>query len=150
MQGYAGDKYTTMVGEGHISLMPWNYSAITAGTWVWQASANQAFYGSYNNSSNAQNDQIDYKVYLDVGTYTFTNLTILDTSRAIITLLIDGGSVGTVDCYAATAYNSIKSISGIAITTAGLKTISMKAASRHASATQWYIYSSGISLYRTA
>lgn len=149
MQGYT-DKYTPMVGEGHISIFPWHYSAITQGTWVWSVDASEAYYGYFINSSSNQNDRIDYNVYLDVGTYTCAFLTIVYTDEAIITLLIDGGSVGTVDCYGDLAYNQLKSVTGIVITTAGLKTLSVKAASKHASSSDYIIRLDSISLYRTA
>jgi len=143
--------HTHDIGEGHITILPWHYSGITQGTWVQILDANQIFYGYFWNSSNTQNDRIDYKVFLAAGTYTFSIIGVTASNRAILTLLFDGASQGTIDLYAAgTAYNVLKTITDIVVGTAGLKTISLKAATRHASSTGWYLSVSSMALFRTA
>jgi len=59
-------------GDGTIVIFPWAYSSITAGTWVASVSASYNFNGFYYNSSNAINDQIDYKAYLTKGVWSTT------------------------------------------------------------------------------
>jgi hypothetical protein len=138
-------------GEGHITILPWFYSGITQGTWPITVSTDRLMNGQTYNSSNAQNDQIDYLVFLAVGTYTLTFMGEIGNNRAIVTLLVDGSSAGTVDFYH-NGYvpNTLLSITGISITTAGLKTISLKAATRNASCNGWQIAISSMALYRTA
>jgi hypothetical protein len=150
MQGNMG-KYTPSVGEGHITILPWHYSAIIAGTWVFTFDGSSWWYGDFRNSSYNQNDQVDYKVYLDVGTYTFVSLHLVSSASGILTLLIDAVSVGTIDLYSGSSvYNTIKTITGISITTPGLKTLSCKVATKNASSSNYYMTLLGLSLFRTA
>jgi hypothetical protein len=150
MQGYAGDKYTPMVGEGHITILPWHYSAIIAGTWAFNADGAAIYYGYWRNSSSDDSDQVDYKVYLDAGTYTITYCGLVHTTMGILDTEIDEVSQGTLDWYGATARNVLKSITGIVIATAGLKTLGVLANGKNGSSTDYYLGISSISLYRTA
>jgi hypothetical protein len=145
-----GIQTPTEIGEGHISILPFNYSSVIQGTWALVNESSQAFNYYLYNSSNAQNDQIDFKVYLAAGTYTFKELIHKTSDSAILTLLIDGISQGTIDHYDGSgAYNILASITGIVISTPGLKTLSLKAATRNVSATGWYLYLTALSLFRT-
>jgi len=139
----------TSEGEGHITIFPWFYSAIIQGTWVFSVDSNQIFYYYYYNSSNAQNDQLDFKVYLAAGTYTFKLLHVKDATFAIATLLINGVSKGTIDFVAGGwTYNQISSITNISITTSGIKTVSIKAATHTGSG--WRLPMSAMTFFRTA
>jgi len=138
-------------GSGHLSIMPWNYSGITQGTWPIVVDTGCIENGILGNTSNAQNDQVDYKAYLDAGTYTFVIVATKGSTSAILTLLFDGVSQGTIDLYSASpARNARQTITGISVTTAGLKTISLKAATRNASSTGWYLQPQSLGLFRTA
>jgi hypothetical protein len=155
LSGLLADPQTPLgglIGQGHITILPWHYSGITQGTWVFLADSAQI--GTFiftNNTTHAQNDRIDYKVYLAAGTYTFSVLCETHPGSPIITLLFDEASQGTVDLYSASqTRNVIKTITGIVVATAGLYTVSIKAATRHASANDWLFYLSSISLFRTA
>ncbi len=138
------------LGEGHITILPWNYSAITQGTWVFWATSGQWAGYTFENSTQAQNDQIDYQVYLVAGTYTFVLLAYHQTNSAILTLLIDAASVGTIDTYGAGLANQRSTITSISVTTAGLKTVSFKAATKNASSSSYYLWLSAAALFRTA
>ncbi len=148
MQGNMGI-YTPAVGEGHITILPWHYSAITAGTWSFQLYSAEFFYGCWTNAGATGNlDQIDYKVYFDTGTYTITILARKGPQEAIYDLLLDGASQGTKDQYAVGwSYNVITSWTALAITK-GLRTLSLKA-NGHSGA-DYYVQFQSISIYRTA
>ena len=138
-------------GEGHITILTWHYSGITQGTWVFSKEDGSLLNGFYYNETNAQNDRIDYKAYLAAGTYTVSLLYKKLAGAAIITVLIDGVSVGTVDAYGGTVYNNLGTIANVVIASSGLKTISLKAATRNASnTTGWGLFVSSIALFRTA
>ena len=141
-----GGGWQPEVGEGHITILPWNYSAVVQGTWVIYPSATAIPW--IENDSHSQNDQLDFKVYLAVGTYTFKLLYIRETYAAILTLLIDGVSVGTIDCNGSEALNQIGQITGIPISTGGLKTVSIKAATKTGS--NWYLLLQSLCFFRTA
>lgn len=138
-------------GEGHITILPLSYSEIIQGSLSWTHDATE-YPGTYvYNLSNAQNDQVDYKVYLEAGTYTFFLFSRTNTVQAILTLLIDGVSKGTIDQYSASLTPSHRqTIENIVVATKGLKTISLKAATRNANATEWYIVLGYFVFFRTA
>jgi hypothetical protein len=143
--------YATSAGDGHITVLPLHYLSITAGTWVWFV-ASQYLAGVLYNSSNAQNDRINFNIYLAKGTYTFDIIAVTGASYAIITLLFDGVSAGTIDCYVAGGpnYSQKKSITDITITTAAILQLSLKVETRNASCTGWYLACHSFALYRTA
>ncbi len=141
----------TALGEGHITILPWNNSGITQGTWVISVYTSQIMNGTVYNSSDTQNDEIVYLVYLAAGTYQFKEVYVQNVTYAILTLLIDGVSVGTIDNYGVLQVNVIGSISNIVISTSGLKAISCKAATRNAlNTTHWFLSMSSLAFWRTA
>lgn len=148
-----GDGASIDRGEGHITIIPWNYNAVIAGTWgiVHQGAGSQYFDWTVRNSSTTNLDQADYKVYLAPGTYTFQLVCMKNTDRGIIDLLIDGGSAGTMDTYAASlTYNVKAAVAGIVVSTGGLKTLSLKVNGKHASSTGYLIDVSCMAIWRTA
>ncbi len=139
------------VGEGHITLFPFGYSALIAGTWGWGVAATQACAGWFYNSTHADLDQFDFKAYLAPGTYTVSIFGKTDVDAGIIEVLIDGVSKGTVDIYSnPIVLNTIKTVAAISVTTAGLKTISLKVNGKNAGSSKHYLYATIISIYRTA
>jgi len=150
MQSNMG-KYTKMVGEGHITILPWHYYAIIQGTWSFAWSSVYHWYGVFQNgSTHANGDQLDYKVYLDIGTYTLVEMGATSTGFGIMDYLIDGVSGGTADWYDSSAYNVRKAVTGIVIATAGVKTLSLKINGKNVSSSDYYHYAQSISLFRTA
>ncbi len=142
--------YVNARGEGHICVGPHAYSGITAGTWAFAASGSTWYGGHWANSSAADNDQIDYKVWLDVGTYSFAALHFKAASYGILDLII-GSSQGTIDMYnGSTTFQNVSTISSITVTTAGLKTVSLKANGKNASSSGYKINVQAMTFYRTA
>lgn len=53
-------KYSYNVGEGHISIYPWHYSSVTAGTWTVTLDGSEWGYAEWDNDdADAQNDRIN-------------------------------------------------------------------------------------------
>jgi len=135
----------------HININQYCYSGVTAGTWVTVGAtlAEQTMNEFMYNSSGAQNNQIDYKSYFTGGTYSFRVKFDRNTDRGIITLLVDGSSVGTVDTYGTSARNQLGTITGISIP-AGAHTISLKVESKNASSSAYYVVYGMMGFWRTA
>lgn len=152
LSGLLADPQTpNELGEGHISIIPWAYGAVTQGTWVLARVTLQVINGWFTNSSNAINDQIDYYAYLAVGTYTLVLLHATSSDGGIITILLDTVSKGTIDCYSASVtYNLVNSTISFAVTTPGLKTLSFNMATKNVSSSGYKTWLSTISLFRTA
>lgn len=143
------------VGHGHITILPHAFDSITQGDWTFVVSASQVLNGWFANSGGsppqADLDQINYKVFLAKGTYTVSILTLTFSTGAFLELIVDGVSQGTTDLYtASTIFNIKRNFSGIVITTSGLVDINLKVNGRNASATDWFVALSSLSLFRTA
>lgn len=131
----------------HIS--PLFYSATPSGTWAVYLDASMVNYGSlYCNTNGAS---IEYKNYMESGTWTFRLVTLKNTNSGIVELFIDEVSQGTIDIYFGSAvYNAIFSLTGLSITTPGVKTIKLKISGKNGSSSNYYVYLSDLCFQRTA
>jgi len=134
----------------------YNYSLfpkITAvsGTWVVNSDANNYPYGA-NLKVNvpAINDAFSFLVYLDIGSYNINFLSYNYPGAGIVTLQVDGASVGTVDLYdAGGTYNNIGSVA-ITIAAAGTKTIKFLCATKNPSSSDYAMLINDVLIERTA
>jgi hypothetical protein len=113
-------------GEGTITILPWAYSTITAGTWTVAISSAYVPNFTFYNSSNAINDQINYKVTLAAGAYEVIVVGFQTTSVASVNVLLDNVSVGFFDMYGASSANGKWTI-GLSVLTTGIHTLSLVA-----------------------
>ncbi len=143
----------TSLGAGlsdHISILGNGYLNITQGTWVGIRDTNLICNYQFTNTTHNINDQVNYRFSCSGGTYTFRILGHTNTDMGIATLLIDGVSIGTIDWYAASlTRNVLKDLSGVVLT-AGNHILGMKAATKHASSTDYYLNLITISIWRTS
>jgi hypothetical protein len=76
---------------------------------------------------------------------------IANTGAGIIDIGIGGTSFGTKDAYAGSAtYNQIWTVTGISIATEGFKTIYVKANGKNGSSSNYIVYISSITFFKTA
>lgn len=95
------------------------------------------------------NSEVAWDVWLDSGTYKVAYVYQSASNYGIATFLLNGVSVGTIDQYAAAgAFNNYSEITAIAVA-AGLKTLTVRAASRHASSTGYFLPMNSIAIIRT-
>lgn len=119
------------------------------GTWNY-AGAVQQWLEFYNGSA-AQNDQVTYHVDLAAGTHRFDALLGKGPGDGILTLKIDGSSVGTIDCYQASTYGYLRgSITGIVVAADGDHTVQIIAATKNASASGYQLELQDLVFTRTA
>lgn len=137
------------IGEGHINICPIMNNAVV-GTWAINVDTACWYNGGYLNSSLAVNDSTTYKVFFEVGTYVFKLVAFRNTNRGIMTVKINGGTVGTIDMYGTATRNSVYSISGITINNRGLYDLELVALSKNASSSAYGMYIQAITLYRSA
>lgn len=97
----------------------------------------------------AQNDEIEFKVHLEAGTYTLSVRGITANSFGIQTILFNGVSKGTMDWYLSSLTRVVKTITGIAASYDGLYTISSKAATKNASSSGYALRATDYWLTRT-
>ncbi len=139
----------TSIGAGigdSIDILPWAYSSITQGTWVFQIVTTFWMRGELYNSSNALNDQIDYLFSSSAGVYSF-NLSINRyLNRGIMTTYVDGNSISVYDLNT-TNGTWILVIPDITLT-AGQHTLSLKATGK--TGTGYYLGFASFKILRTA
>lgn len=125
------------------------YHAIIQGTWVIVTYGSIIFNTAFYNSSNAVNDEIQYKLYHKAGAYTIEIAGITDVDKGISTVSIDGVSQGTIDWYAASiVYNVLKTLP-VVFTTSGTHTINLKITSKNTGSSGYMIYLSYIRIKAT-
>jgi hypothetical protein len=103
------------------------------------------------NSPGAVNDEIGWDVVLAAGTWTFSLLYTKISPGGIITVSLDGSSLGTIDTYnAATTPNQRASITGISVASSGKKRLLLKMATKNASSSNYWAALQALGLIRTA
>jgi len=131
-------------------IFGFSYDSIGQGTWVAWTDSNQAYRGIYN-SSNADGDNISYKIYLAKGTYKLICLASKNADRAIMQILLDGSEIASWDLYNdSMVNNALLSQDNIAVNSDGIKTITIKANGHNASSSGYYVAFSYLALFRTA
>lgn len=102
-------------------------------------------------NTGAQNDEASFNVVLGAGTWDFRLLTSTFNNAGIITVSLDGTSLGTLDQYSAGNDTGVKqSITGFTVASSGKKVLNLKMASKNAGSTGYYAIIHYIWLIRTA
>ncbi len=150
-QGYTNLALATEQGEGHVLIIPQRFTYITQGRWTSVSNTLYAMYTLFYNVTNAQNDRVDYYVWLSKGTYT---LSLFQTQGAmgICTYYLDAASLGAIDWYNASDLYGVvdNTLTGISVTTSGKHTFSVKVTSKNASSGNYYAYLHSMAWFRTA
>jgi hypothetical protein len=121
------------------------------GTWALAQAGTYIGGGAYTNqASAAQNDAITFELPLAAGTWDLRVIYRAITNGAIITAALDGTTVGTIDTYAVAAPNQTGTVTGISVATSGVKTLSLTAATKHASSSGYRLDIHAVAMRRTA
>lgn len=128
-----------------------NYHAIGAGTWNPHVNPAHPFcYGHYNTAGNDL-DEIDYRIWLGVGTYTLVRVGETDNNQGILDIDIDAVEVASFDLYSASSVkDAVQRQTGIVVATAGLKVITFRVDGKHASSSKYHVFLGHIEFRRTA
>jgi len=138
-------------GAGTTLLFPLFYDSLTQGTWLFTADA--ARYLNYNcyNGENNDGDQINWKTYLNAGTYTLKFLYSKSAASGIVDLYIDAAEVASFDAYnGITVKNLIGTQAGIVVAASGIKDIKLIIDGKNGASSNYYINFVLIGFYRTA
>lgn len=139
------------MAPSRIEIFPQLHATVVQGSWGDNIDASQLFSNFFYNASAAQNDEVTFPIYLKAGTWELQMLVVQLSSSGIATILLDNVSQGTLDTYqAGFNYNIIKTLSGISVATSGLKTLSIRMATKNASASSYRINVTMITLLKTA
>ena len=140
------------IGQPTIGILPWQGHKAVGGTWARDVYSTALLgLGRTYNSTAAQNDYIEWDVWLDSGTWKIALVARKAPDEAIRTFKFNGTTVGTIDGYAASGSdNNYNEITGISVTTPALHTVRVIAESKNASSTGYYMAMQSIALIKTA
>ena len=95
-------------------------------------------------------DYWDVFVNLASGTYTFTLIHLKGTALGVCELLLDGTSLGTIDCYnASNTDDNVSAITGVAVAADGNYTLRIKVNGKHASSSDYLLGVQAVTMTRT-
>lgn len=136
--------------DGHVTLLPWNYSSISQGTWGWVTNSSQIFAGVwYNGASNATGDAINYLFTTSAGTYSFRLIGLSNSVLAKISVLIDGTLIATYDESLGIGVNAVFTTTGIVLGS-GEHTLKLLCNSKGTTSTTFTVEISSMAFWRTA
>jgi hypothetical protein len=136
---------------------PWVGGVRHTGTWTTDTSSG-GLGPRILNSTNAQNDSVEWDVILAPGTWLLTLLTLIAANQSIITVDIDNGagsfirpSLGTIDCYNGAATYAVYTLAFTIYGQSAIRrSLRFKGATRNAlNTTGWYMQFMDWTLVRT-
>ncbi|HKZ43172.1 MAG TPA: hypothetical protein VJ044_19600, partial [Candidatus Hodarchaeales archaeon] len=137
-------------GEGHITILPYSYFT-ASGTWSISNSSNAMLQSYLSNDTVSDGQYVEYKAYMDAGTYSLLVYDHKAAASPIFDIDIDGVEVASIDSYAAvTTWNQRNLTTGINIASAGLKTIRVRIDGKNPSSSNYDMFLAYMALWRTA
>ena len=138
--------------------MPWTVPICTSGflpvstvgTWSLNYDDLAILSGYLKNNPAAINDEVNWDVIMSAGIWTVEVLHTRSTDCGIVTVQLDGSSVGTIDLYGTTARNIISSLAGVSVATGGKKRLKFLMATKNASSSNYFANLQHVALKRTA
>jgi hypothetical protein len=113
------------------------YASPTASSGTLNINADTSVFGAYRIYTTAQNNYLEYPVLLAAGTWKLEFYTSTGEDRAIVTVTLDGASVGTVDTFGSSTTNVLKTLSGITVATSGVMLMRFTAATKNGSSSNY-------------
>lgn len=141
-----------LTGNGNIFLTPFGYDSIVAGTWAWLNDDRMPQAGMFSNQAAAATaDELNFKAFLEAGTYSMAVVYTKGNSGGIVDILIDGSEETSIDTYdASTVPGLVDRTTGITVAARGIKTIRMVVDGKNASSSAHNLFLHYIILWRTA
>lgn len=136
-------------GTGHVFISQLALRDNVVGTWSLVSSGSWVNHQRFN-STTAQNDEASCSIYLAAGTYKLVVLAGKNSNCAIVEFFLDATSLGTFDTYAAGAVSASTEITGITVSSAGIKTFRCLCGSKNASSSAYRLNFSGAVFQKTA
>lgn len=131
-------KLGTDLQVGSTVILRWNKNDGVVGTWTAGIANNKnANTNWHNNSAEAIDDYTKFKVWLAKGTYTISTAYSISSLSGILTYKIDESVVGTVDMFGGSGVNTLAEVTGITVSTSGLKTLKFIVESKNGSSSSY-------------
>src|SRR3990167_6364665 len=126
------------VGNYTQAAMPF-VASIANTNWATRTTAtDQLAMGRLITDSTAQNNAVSWPLYLDSVTWKCALIYGKDTDQGVFSIQLDDVEQGTVDAYAAApASNNYSEVTGLAVSTAGVKTFELQMATKNASSSAY-------------
>lgn len=140
----------TCTGPSRIDIVPFGFWEHVVGDAGARGQISDSLGGGYR-QTNTLNDETGWYVPLMSGTWALDVIYRSRTEGGIVTVSIDGSSVGTIDTYnAAPGANAVATITGISVASSKMALLKFTTTSKHASSAGYRFYNQHIALRKTA
>ena len=134
-----------------LQFSPYLHDSVIQGTWTNSMAADLWRHGWITNTSNAINDGIRYKAFINAGTYTVRIIANESTGAGIVHISVGGSEIGTIDFYAAGNTPAIVfKGTGFTVAASGYQNIDFEMKSKNASSSGYLIHLQLIVFEKTA
>lgn len=144
------DKVAWVDGPWHVSVPITLAPTSKVGTWDLYR-GDTVYYTQLYNSTTAQNDEINWKLWLTAGTWTMWVTYDKQTNCGINAVTLGGTSIATIDGYnGSTTHQNISKTTGIAVASTGVYTLRFLISTKNASSSNYTWLINAIDFTRTA
>ena len=138
------------IGQPTVGILPWQAVYATSGTFARTQGSTYLGMGLWENTTSATTDYWEFQMWMDAGTWKHAGVYHTSSGNGIVSIQIDGVEVGTLDQYEASgASNKYAEVTGIAVATAGLKTIRYATPTKNASSSNYSAHVNSAAWIRT-
>ena len=129
------------IGPAHIDIVGWGNAKAASPNPMTRLQSASMLTGGYTYGASTVNNYMTWDVPLVAGTWTVTVIYATENNRGVITGSIDGVDLSpTVDAYSAGATsNVVTQWTGVSVASSGVKEFKLRAASKNASSSAYYI-----------
>lgn len=141
----------TCTGPSRIDIIPFGYWGMRAGNTPSRTQNSLALNGGYITQAASQSNEIGWYVPLTAGTWALDIIAPTTSNAGILTVSVDGSTVGTADLYSASlTWNVVTTITGITVATSKMALLKFATPTKNASSSSYISFLSHVALRKTA
>ena len=141
----------TCTGPSRIDIIPFGFWGMSAGNTPTRTQNSLALNGGYITQAASQSNEIGWYVPLTAGTWALDIIAPTTSNASILTVSVDGSTVGTADLYSASlTWNVVTTITGITVATSKMALLKFATPTKNASSSSYISFLSHVALGKTA
>ena len=141
----------TCTGPSRIDIIPFGYWGMSAGSAPSRTQNSLSLNGGYITQAASQSNEIGWYVPLTAGTWALDIIAPTTSNAGILTVSVDGSTVGTADLYSASlTWNVVTTITGITVATSKMALLKFATPTKNASSSSYISFLSHVALRKTA
>lgn len=141
----------TCTGPSRIDIIPFGFWGMSAGSTPSRTQNSLALNGGYITQAASQSNEIGWYVPLTAGTWALDIIAPTTSNAGILTVSVDGSTVGTADLYSASLiWNVATTITGVTVATSKMALLKFATPTKNASSSSYISFLSHVALRKTA